>query len=320
VYHIEKEGNAMPWSLFCAAVIFSVGSPLYAQTGVPGPLYGVTVETINSNARASTLTHLRMNSARPWDFVAPRNLGSLTESLAKLPHKPTTRVVFQEGLPASHYADAVSRIHKVSYVMGEILDSSAFSQAGVREYLARTSEYMNALGANVAIWEIGNEINGEWLGKTPEVAAKMTGAYDLMKASGKTTALTLYLNQGCFEDPDHEVFAWAQANIPERMKRGLDYVLISYYEDDCNGLRPDWPVVFHRLAVMFPNSKLGIGECGTTHEAQKAEYIARYYGMKVGVPNYVGGYFWWYYAQDMVPYTKPLWGVLSNAMGGGPLP
>lgn len=141
-----------------------------------------------------------------------------------------------------------------------------------------------------------------------------TGAYDKVKAAGKKTALTLYYNKGCYDKADHEMFTWTQANIPARMKTGLDYVLISYYEDDCNGLEPDWNTVFTQLAALFPNSYVGMGECGTTKSASKAAYVERYYGMQVDAPHYVGGYFWWYFREDMVPSTNALWTTLATAM------
>ena len=152
-------------------------------------------------------------------------------------------------------------------------------------YQARTVEYVDAMPNDVDVWEIGNEINGEWLGDTASVVAKMTGAFDYLKKSEKVTALTLYYNQGCFDNADHEMFTWATANVPQSMKDGLDYVLVSYYEDDCNGLQPNWPQVFTRLAAMFPNSKVGFGECGTTIAARKEEYVHRYYKMRIDLPR-----------------------------------
>jgi hypothetical protein len=180
-------------------------------------------------------------------------LTATTTALSQLAKKPTTRIVFDEWQPASGYRNAAVAINKVSYVMGEILDSSAMDQYTVQQYLNRTSEYMAALGDVVNIWEIGNEINGEWLGNNADVVAKMTGAYDLAKGQGKTAALTLYYNQDCWSNPANEMFTWANANIPARMKTGLDYVLVSYYEEDCNGLVPDWNAVFTKLSAMFPN-------------------------------------------------------------------
>ncbi len=198
--------------------------------------------------------------------------------------------------------------------MGEILDSQFVSTVTVDGYLQRSADYLAALGDVVDIWEVGNEINGEWLGATPDVVAKMTGAYDLVKAAGKTTALTLYYNQDCWSDPANEMFRWVQANVPERMLQGLDYALISYYEDDCNGLQPDWPAVFAQLATIFPNSRIGFGEVGTADPARKADYVTRYYSMAISEPRYVGGYFWWYFRQDMVPWTQPLWNTLNTTI------
>ena len=256
---------------------------------VPSPIYGVTVDDISG-------------------------LNEITNSLSKLSRKPTTRIVFDENVAPSYYRNATVAINKVSYVMGEILDSYYVKTVTVPGYLDRTSQYLNALGDVVDIWEVGNEINGEWLGNNADVVAKMSGAYDMVKSQNKTAALTLYYNQDCWSRKSNEMFTWANANVPSRMKQGLDYVFISYYEADCNGLKPNWPVVFQKLATMFPNSKIGFGEVGTAARAQKADYLTRYYTMKIDVPNYVGGHFWWYFRQDMVPSTKPLLSTLNSAI------
>ena len=245
------------------------------------------------------------------------SLPSITEALSKLSRTPTTRIVFDEYQPASSYRAAAVAINKVSYVMGEILDSFYLPTETVQGYLNRTNEYLSTLGDVVDIWEIGNEINGEWLGTNADVVAKMTGAYDIVKGQGRTTALTLYYNQDCWSKRSNEMFTWADANIPARMKQGLDYVLVSYYEEDCNNLKPDWNAVFTKLSTMFPNSKIGFGEVGTT-KTDKAAYLQRYYALKPPVPNYVGGYFWWYFKQDMVPSTKPLWSTLNQAIAATP--
>ena len=222
--------------------------------------------------------------------------------------------MLDEGQTSSYYKTAAAQIHAVSFVMGEILDSFYMNSVTPAQYSARTTELMNGLGSNVDIWEVGNEINGEWLGTNTDTVAKMTSAYNLVKTAGKTAALTLYYNEQCWANPSNEMFTWATANIPANMKSGLDYVLISYYEDDCNGLQPDWPTVFHKLAVMFPNSKIGFGETGTNNSNLKAAYINRYYNMTINEPNYIGGYFWWYGKQDFIPMTKPLWTTFNEAI------
>lgn len=244
------------------------------------------------------------------DAVEP--VSDVVAALAAHARRPTARIVFDEFVPATSYASAVGQIGKVSDVLGELLDSFYVKQYSVEAYLARTREYLDALGSNVAIWEVGNEINGEWLGATPDVVQKMSGAYDLVKVRGYKTELTLYYNKNCWERADHEMFTWVTANVPERMKQGLDYVLVSYYEDDCNGYQPNWQQVMDDVGRLFPNAKIGIGECGTTRSASKATYLDRYYNLKVDHPRFVGGYFWWYYKQDMVPKTKALWSTLEN--------
>jgi hypothetical protein len=253
---------------------------------------------------------------RVWGVTldAVDQLDDVVASLQRLSHRPTARIVFDEFVPASDYVDAATRIHAVADVMGEILDSQYVDQYSVTDYRARAVEYLGALGDVVDIWEVGNEINGEWLGTTTDVVGKMSAAYEEVTTRGKRTALTLYYNQDCWEQADHEVFTWAAANVPAAMKQGLDYVFFSYYEDDCNDLQPDWPTQFAHLATMFPSSRLGFGECGTADTAAKSSYVTRYYTMSIAEPRYVGGYFWWYYAEDMVPYTKPLWTVLDDAI------
>jgi hypothetical protein len=262
-------------------------SPTNAQT--LEPLYGVTITD-------------------PWsppDLVA---------ALAHLAHKPTARIVFDEWIAAREYRDVVSQLRVPADLMGEILDSAYVRRYSLAQYTARVDDYLSTFGGNVKIWEICNECNGEWLGKTVDVRAKMTYGYDAVKRRGLPAALTLYFNQDCWSLPSHEMFTWAGANVPATMKQGLDYVLISYYEDDCNGLQPDWPTVFDRLGTMFPNAKIGFGETGTTDPARKQEFVERYYRMRINHPRYVGGYFWWYFNEDMVPDTQYLWAVLDAAI------
>lgn len=295
------------------AVILMWGFPLQAQ--VPPPLRGITVDGV-------------------------KNLTEIVMAIEHLSQKATTRIVYNSGKLPADYRHATEAIHKVSYVMGQPVDSFWMRCYTVPEYLERTKQYVDAFTDMVDIWEIGNEVNGDWtFGSTrrckpratvkqttaSDVAAKVIGAYEYVKSKGKITELTLYYNAGCGEPAANEMFTWAAKNIPEEMKRGLDYVLVSYYEDDCHGLQPDWPTVFQQLSAMFPNSKIGFGECGAQKRKApyevKKQYIDRYYRMQIAVPNFVGGGFWWYFRQDMVPYQdrnhrqlNPMWQALDRAL------
>jgi hypothetical protein len=260
-------------------------------------------------------------SPMPDDFISGVTLDSvwdlppLIDSLSKLARRPTARVVFDRDEKAATYVEPLTQIHKVANIMGELLDSFYVKSVALSSYSARTREYINALGNSVDIWEIGNEVNGEWLGSTQNVVAKMTSAYTIVKSRGKTAALTLYYNEDCWANANNEMFKWTEHNVSREMKSHLDYVFISYYEDDCNGLRPDWPSVFARLAKIFPNSKLGFGEVGTAVNAEKPDTLKRYYDLRDLGAGFVGGYFWWYFVQDMVPRAQsPLWSVLNSEL------
>ena len=252
-------------------------------------LYGVTIDSISE-------------------------LPDTLKALKTLKQKPVTRIVFDEDIPASDYKDAVTQIHKVSFTMGELLDSYYAKNITPAALEKRTADYLKTLGDQIDIWEIGNEINGEWLGKSEDVVKKLNSVYSAVRTDKKKMALTLYYNEGCFENAANETFTWAKKNISDEMKKSLDYVLLSYYEDDCNGLQPDWPTVFKKLGEMFPNSKLGFGEVGTKVAAKKESYLKRYYSLKIDHPRFIGGYFWWYFKQDMTPANSPLLKVLNTEL------
>lgn len=264
---------------------------------LPAPLRGVTVDDIS-------------------------NLSGIVDALGSLPRKPTVRIVFDETQAPAYYTQAVAAAHGVAYVVGEILDSQYVKNVTAAQYEQRTSSYLAAFPSGVDLWEVGNEINGNWLGTTADVVAKMSGAFDLVKAAGGRTELTLY---GCSDSgAAYDMIAWSQANVPARMRTGLDYVLVSYYEGDCGTPRTDWTSAFQQLRAIFPTAALGFGEVGyvdangndlaPNDETGAAAYLQKYYGTQVPVPGYVAGHFWWYFAEDMVPKTQPLFGVLSSAL------
>lgn len=262
---------------------------LQIQNDINQRIYGVTIDDIS-------------------------NLNGIISSLSKLSKKPTTRIVFDELIPASKYEYPLNKIQRVSYVMGELLDSYDIKDYSVEQYKNRVKDYFDKLVDNVDIWEIGNEVNGEWLGNIDSVVFKINFAYNYAKEKNKKTALTLYYNSWCVEHPENEMYNWVNKSLPLEIRNGINYLLVSYYEDDCNEFQPNWQQVFDSLHVLFPNSLLGMGECGTENSEKKEEYISKYYKMHISTPGFIGGYFWWYFKQDCVPYTKPLWKVMDDAM------
>jgi hypothetical protein len=186
-----------------------------AQSAVSAPIHGVTADNTN-DIRNSTF------------------LAQLLTSLSHLSVKPTVRIVYTPGnekgyFPANSYLDATTQIRGVGYVMGEPVDSFYMKCFTPAEHLSRFKDYVTALGKVVDIWEVGNEINGEWLfGATKEcspkasvnstsqadVITKMTEAYDYLKSQGKVTALTLYYNTPDAKPAANEMFTWGTPTSP----------------------------------------------------------------------------------------------------------
>jgi hypothetical protein len=283
-----------------AVALAGTGTRPGLRPGLAGRFYGVTVDDVSK-------------------------LGQIVTSLAHLPGKPAkpaVRIVLDPGMQPADYREAVQAIGKVAYLMAEPVDSSEVTSYTTREYVNRFRRYVAAFGSQVALWEVGNEVNGDWLGPANRVTADIAGGYDVVRNNGGRTALTLSYEPHCAADAAHDMWTWAAKHIPRDMKLGLDYVLVSYYEEDCNGYQPaakEWDTVFRRLHTMFPHAKLGFGEVGTHQKdrvAYKIAYLNRYYRLRIDVPGYIGGYFWWYYAEDMLPYQhSPLWRALAAALG-----
>ena len=119
----------------------------------------ILILTLNSFSLLSD----SQDTSKLWGITLD-NVAPLTNILYALDHhskKMTARIVFDEWVPATYYIASTTQIHLNSYIMGELLDSYYFSEYNFNQYISRVNEYLNTLGTNVDIWEIGNEINGE---------------------------------------------------------------------------------------------------------------------------------------------------------------
>jgi hypothetical protein len=279
-----------------AAIPAGSGRTASETRPLPGPLYGVTVDDA-------------------------ANIRQIVGSLRHLPAMPTTRIYFDVTEPARFYATAVRELRPVSYLMGELLDSSDETRISAAAYRARVRSYLGAFAGQIDLWEIGNEVNGSWTGRYPVASAKLTEAYQQVTAWHKRTALTLYDNAGCGDGAaELSPLAFSRRYVPAAVRDGLDYVFLSYYEDDCHGIRPSaatWTAYFEDLHALYPHALLGFGEIGMDNPvtvrttAAARSLISYYYGLRIELRYYVGGYFWWYYVEDCLPYTtRPLWRAL----------
>ncbi len=257
-----------------------------------------------------------------------QELADAVVSLQLLPQKTFCRLVFNLGEPRNvpnpeWFEPFVSPISSASVVMGLPLDAGEWYDLTVEDIVNRYTAFADypPVSNYVDIWEIGNEVNGDWLleGDINSVMnAVYLNWYEMKVNRNKKVALTFYLAPELDTTSPYEMFTWINAFVAlhRDIVEQLDYVFISYYEDDHNGIQPIWFQIFSQLNEIFPSSKLGIGECGTTDILKKAEYIDRYYRLSFPADRewFINGGFWWYYRDDCIPYTKPLWTVMYNAI------
>lgn len=233
-------------------------------------------------------------------------LEQIVEAVRKMPVKPTVRIVMSRDVHPIQYVEMFKKLHDVSYVMASPVDSyDMIHYKNEASYRKRFEESYGALNDYVDLWEIGNEINGEgWLGDDNKlIVEKMVSAFELLEGKNAKTVLTAYYSAPNLQKV--EMYEWLQKNVPKSMKKRLDYLLISYYEEDNENFEPNWKEIFETLEKDFPNSKLGIGECGVVNKeatlSEKIKKAEHYYSMPKYTKNYIGGYFWWYWVRDCIP-------------------
>jgi hypothetical protein len=272
--------------------------PHAGPRALPRTLYGVTVDDVS-------------------------NVSQIVASSRNLPKMPVTRIYFDVTQPVGYYKTAISELHPVSYLMGELLDSSDEPHISTAAFGERVRSFLATYGDQIDIWEIGNEVNGNWTGPYQEVAAKLITAYQDVTARHGRTALTLHYDAECGNGPaELDPITFTRKFVPRKVRNGLTYVFLSYYEGNCNSIRPSartWTAYFKALHTLYPHARLGFGEIGmdapvTSRTISIAKsMISYYYGLPIHLPYYAGGYFWWYYYEDCLPYTtKPLWQALRR--------
>lgn len=256
------------------------------------------------------------------------NLSGLVSAVGHFRVMPTVRIVLDTGATVGSYARAIAALEPHAYLMGELLDSSEETQVSASAEQRRVAAYLGRYGSRVDVWEVGNEVNGNWLGPYSEVAAKLVGAYDQVHAAGRRSALTLFANdlaRGHCGDGERELTPaqFTTRYVPLRVRDGVDVALLSWYEQSCGGVRPAaarWDSEFAALHRLYPHALLGFGEVGLERPVSSRTLgyargmIAYYYRLAIDVPGYLRGSFWWYFTEDAVPWaTKPIWSALNAA-------
>jgi len=258
------------------------------RAGRAAPWLGVTLDTTDAGAERLSLA-ARLVGPGGW-----------------------VRVVFDPGRPPADYAPLVAAARARGLrVLGQPIDSDAAARYSRAGYLARIRAFVDAF-PDVEAWEVGNEVNGSWVGA--DIAGKVADAAAYVRATRPKAfvVLTLYWQLGT-DAPRWSTLNWARANLPAPVRADLDVVLLSTWIDDAPlGLAFDG--VMRALGAEFPRQRIGLGELGywapdtsrawwafdrRDPAAARRAVAAQYYRAALAHPASVGGGFWWYFAEEM---------------------
>jgi hypothetical protein len=338
-----------------AAVISPYASIAATPPWIPLPLHGVTVADFSFSGGVQ-------------DIRGSNYLSEALTSLNNLTDLPSVRITFtlcgvgdggscSSPAAASTYTSAVQTLKSQTrppFLLGEVLDSSYQGCFTVATAQSRWNDYVSTLGSSVDLWEVGNEINGNWLdsqdaGKggiscpwtvpsttDADVVTDMVNAYNIVKAAGKLAELTLYYpgaGTNCDSPAAFDPITWSEANVPLNMRNGMDYVLVSYYHQDCKaGTDPSasaWGSFFSQVQNLFPNAKIGFGEWGYSTKKLTGSTLTTLLNQGYGMDpyplpfsaNWVSGVFFWEWADTAVPYNSnpgSVWEVVNADMQSQP--
>jgi hypothetical protein len=276
---------------------------------MPGKLFGLTIDESSLDEHA-----LKME--------APKLIENILSELRKIKtaqsnnNALTVRIVLPIGCESGgdcdpsetkltnkldkKYVDLIQRIKSegLAFVMAELVDSDIESSTkcftaldetkSVAAYLERTKKLYEKLGKYVDIWEIGNEVNGDWFGgsvignvkneqRRKIVVGQLKAAYDFLntkkieiensnKLQNKDdkfprTAITFYFNgdgkkRNSYENVNDALLRWIRGIGNHFMDKNnkkisftdLDYLLVSYYPDD-NFYEPNGDVSDYSIQI-----------------------------------------------------------------------
>lgn len=240
------------------------------------------------------------------------------------PQDGWVRIVFDRSEPASYYRPEVDAAHALGlHVVGQLLDSSDMSSVSLAQWQARVASYVGTL-PTVDEWEVGNEVNGSWLGRN--VPAKIAYAAGYVRShTTARTLLTLYWQLG-EDDAAHSMFTWMKANLPASTLGAIDDLGLSMYPED-HPMGAAFDRVMATLHAAAPQQRLLITELGywsydlghtwtwgSTSDptgAGRQSVAALYQSAILGYSFSGGGAYWWYYLEEALPQNQ-LWSTLAG--------
>jgi|GEM_PF-2223395 len=343
----------------------------------PQIIYGITIE--DTDEPDKIIETIRRIREATQSRIAVRIVIDPEHDLNDERYKARIEAVKGEGV-------TIMALLADSHDLHKFRSNSDFKPTDVSRYRSRIHKALTTLGSSIDVWEIGNEINGEWSGWKEKADQNATqdwekanagkreksrqwvynqvkAAYDVLQPANKCMAVTFYYNDdqeghACWPKPNelsdgakYEMLAWISEHFMDKeMRDHIKYVFISYYENtecrkllsgnlDIDGAR--FSNILSRLSEKFEKADVGFGEFGPECEYEEGcafsddrkrnrlckqctgdikDFIPRYYRtyhnelIRRLTPRFIGGYFYWYGLQDMIPSDRMAVNEFINAM------
>ncbi|MBI3551482.1 MAG: hypothetical protein HY077_03105 [Elusimicrobia bacterium] len=212
-------------------------------------------------------------------------------------------------------------------IMGTVLDTNQWpSKLTPSVYSDRTRNLVLHYSDQIKTWEVGSEINGDWLGgaKSPLSPDQIFKIYSAAAAQVKTiepsleTVATLYWWDGTAPDEVHTLYGWLTRYVPMGFGKNLDIAALSLWPED-NPVGTAFEPVFERLREVLPDKRIMLGSFGYVEQTDVKGYwwlhpsdvdggrkdlAILYAGASCALPRSLCGGFWWQTLDQMLPPKK----------------
>lgn len=248
---------------------------------------------------------------------------------------------YEKQASFNEYDDMVKELLKRKIrIMGCVLDTTQWPSAITPDiYAERTRRLVLHYKGQINSWEVGNEINGDWLGgmRNPIPADRVFDSFQAAAAAVKAiepsleTVATLYWWEGTAPDETHTLFGWLSRYVPRGFGKNVDVVALSLWPED-NPVGMSLERIFERVHGALPDKRLMIGSYGYVErdkltgywwldpadvDGARKDLVTLFTPAGLSLDKSAGGGFWWQTLDQMIPSkgkTTDLFRVYSRTV------
>ncbi len=225
----------------------------------------------------------------------------------------------------NEYDGAIKELRKRKIkVIGTILDTAQWPKTLTPEaYAERVKNIVLHYKGQFGTWEVGSEINGDWLGGASEPLSldQVFQIYSAGAAKAKEldpeteTMATLYWWEATAPDRTHSLSGWLKRYVPKGFGKNVDVIGLELFPED-NPVGMALERAFDTVADAVPGPKLMLSSFGYVEKDQLKGYwwlapddvdggrkdlLILYTVASCAMRSSVCGGFWWQTLDQMLP-------------------